>query len=110
MKRGNKSVIFINFTFDRTLGFYFLQIYIPLTIIVMSSWVSFWLVKTNQVQTKFCSSLMLKGHLNLCFEGITPLINYCCYRAKRFLPGPVLEPLARWPWSPSGLGGKLNLR
>ena len=52
-KRGNKSVIFINFTFDRTLGFYFLQIYIPLTIIVMSSWVSFWLVKTNQVQIKF---------------------------------------------------------
>ena len=49
LKRGNKSVIFINFTFDRTLGFYFLQIYIPLTIIVMSSWVSFWLVKTNQV-------------------------------------------------------------
>ena len=74
MKRGNKSVIFINFTFDRTLGFYFLQIYIPLTIIVMSSWVSFWLVKTNQVQTKFCRSPMSIGHLNapLCFEGITP--------------------------------------
>ena len=52
MKRGNKSVIFINFTFDRTLGFYFLQIYIPLTIIVMSSWVSFWLVKTNQVGSR----------------------------------------------------------
>ena len=44
-----RSVIFVQFTFQRTLGFYFLQIYIPLTIIVMSSWVSFWLVKTSQV-------------------------------------------------------------
>ena len=34
-KIGNRSVIFLNFTFDRTLGFYFLQIYVPLTIIVM---------------------------------------------------------------------------
>ena len=42
-------MIFVQFTFQRTLGFYFLQIYIPLTIIVMSSWVSFWLVKTSQV-------------------------------------------------------------
>ena len=61
MKRGNKSVIFINFTFDRTLGFYFLQIYIPLTIIVMSSWVSFWLVKTNQVLMRL-SVLKASGH------------------------------------------------
>ena len=50
-RRANRSVIFVQFTFQRTLGFYFLQIYIPLTIIVMSSWVSFWLVKTNQVST-----------------------------------------------------------
>ena len=33
-------MIFVQFTFQRTLGFYFLQIYIPLTIIVMNSWVS----------------------------------------------------------------------
>ena len=44
----SRSVIFVQFTFQRTLGFYFLQIYIPLTIIVMSSWVSFWLVKTEK--------------------------------------------------------------
>ena len=50
LKNGNRSVIFLHFTFDRTLGFYFLQIYIPLTIIVMSSWVSFWLVKTEKGQ------------------------------------------------------------
>ena len=49
MRRGNRSVIYLSFKFQRTLGFYFLQIYIPLTIIVMSSWVSFWLVKTDQV-------------------------------------------------------------
>ena len=39
-KTGNHSIIFLQFKFDRTLGFYILQIYIPLTIIVMSSWVS----------------------------------------------------------------------
>ena len=50
LKNGNRSVIFLQFKFDRTLGFYFLQIYIPLTIIVMSSWVSFWLVKTEKGQ------------------------------------------------------------
>ena len=50
MRKGNRSVIYLKFTFQRTLGFYFLQIYVPLTIIVMSSWVSFWLVKTNQVK------------------------------------------------------------
>ena len=49
LRKGNRSVIFLKFKFQRTLGFYFLQIYVPLTIIVMSSWVSFWLVKTNQV-------------------------------------------------------------
>ena len=31
---------------SRTLGFYFLRTYFPLVIIVTSSWVSFWLVKT----------------------------------------------------------------
>ena len=41
-KTGNHSIIFLKFKFDRTLGFYILQIYIPLTIIVMSSWVAFW--------------------------------------------------------------------
>ena len=30
----------------RTLGFYFLRTYFPLLLIVASSWVSFWLVKT----------------------------------------------------------------
>ena len=41
-KSGTQSIIFLKFKFDRTLGFYILQIYIPLTIIVMSSWVAFW--------------------------------------------------------------------
>ena len=40
-KSGNQSIVFLKFKFDRTLGFYILQIYIPLTIIVMSSWVCF---------------------------------------------------------------------
>ena len=44
-KSGNHSIIFLKFKFDRTLGFYIHQIYIPLTIIVMSSWVYFLLKK-----------------------------------------------------------------
>ena len=47
-KNGNRSTIFLKFQFKRTLGFYLLQLYIPLIIIVMSSWVSFWLVRTEQ--------------------------------------------------------------
>ena len=48
-KTGNHSIIFLKFKFDRTLGFYILQIYIPLTIIVMSSWVAFWSPKKNNL-------------------------------------------------------------
>ena len=59
LKKGNKSVIYLEFTFQRTLGFYFLQIYVPLTIIVMSSWVSFWLIKTNQVANTNISGLVV---------------------------------------------------
>ena len=45
-----RSTVFIKFAFDRAIGFYVLQVYIPLTIIVMSSWVSFWLIKTEKGQ------------------------------------------------------------
>ena len=89
MRRGNRSVIFVQFTFQRTLGFYFLQIYIPLTIIVMSSWVSFWLVKTHQVA--FVPVFM---HLHLVI------------RARRSRPGLVSGPRAPWPWLQSGSGVK----
>lgn len=69
-RRANRSVIFVQFTFQRTLGFYFLQIYIPLTIIVMSSWVSFWLVKTNQVSHRYWISLHFKYQsCNILFKG-----------------------------------------
>ena len=44
LRSGIRSVVFLKFHFERAIGFYVLQVYIPLTIIVMSSWVSFWLV------------------------------------------------------------------
>merc|ERR1711892_942193 len=50
MKNGERSVIYLNFDFQRAIGFYVLQVYIPLYIIVMSSWVTFWLVKTEKGQ------------------------------------------------------------
>ena len=43
-------MVFLNFSFDRAIGFYVLQVYTPLVIIVMSSWVSFWLIKTDKGQ------------------------------------------------------------
>ena len=67
VRNGRKSVIYLEFNFRRAIGFYILQVikspgselggelcllqvYIPLYIIVMSSWVTFWLVKTEKGQ------------------------------------------------------------
>ena len=61
----NDSTVFLDFFFERQTGFFLLQIYTPLTLIVFCSWVSFWLVKTEKVGT--CSiklimkDLFLKG-------------------------------------------------
>ena len=50
VRDSTRSVVFLNFSFDRAIGFYVLQVYTPLVIIVMSSWVSFWLIKTEKGQ------------------------------------------------------------
>ena len=61
LRSGARSVVFLKFNFDRAIGFYvlqvsdcrvpmLLQVYMPLVIIVMSSWVSFWLIKTEMGQ------------------------------------------------------------
>ena len=46
----NDSSVELNFLFERQTGFFLLQIYTPLTLIVFCSWVSFWLVKTETVK------------------------------------------------------------
>ena len=43
-----RSIVALEFTFKRQKGFFLLQIYVPLTLIVCSSWVTFWLVKTEK--------------------------------------------------------------
>jgi len=43
----NDSVAFLHFFFERQIGFFLLQIYTPLLVIVMCSWVAFWIVKTD---------------------------------------------------------------
>ena len=49
--KHNISTVYFEFQFQRLTGFYVLQIYIPLTLIVMCSWVTFWLVKTCLLYT-----------------------------------------------------------
>jgi len=41
------SVAFLRFQFERQSGFWLLGIYFPLTLVVMCSWVAFWIVKTD---------------------------------------------------------------
>jgi hypothetical protein len=41
------SVAFLRFDFERQSGFWLLGIYFPLTLVVMCSWVAFWIVKTD---------------------------------------------------------------
>ena len=43
----NDSVAFLHFHLERQTGFFLLQFYFPLLIIVMCSWVEFWIVKTD---------------------------------------------------------------
>ena len=44
----NDSTLTLEFYFDRQTGFFLLQIYTPLTLIVFCSWVAFWLIKTEK--------------------------------------------------------------
>ena len=51
----NDSSVFLEFLFERQTGFFLLQIYTPLTLIVFCSWVTFWLVKTETVTITQCN-------------------------------------------------------
>ena len=44
----NDSLASLKFFFERQTGFFLLQIYTPLTLIVFCSWVAFWLIKTEK--------------------------------------------------------------
>ena len=44
----NDSTATMEFLFERQTGFFLLQIYTPLTLIVFCSWVAFWLIKTEK--------------------------------------------------------------
>jgi len=44
----NDSTLTLEVLFERQTGFYLLQIYTPLTLIVFCSWVAFWLIKTEK--------------------------------------------------------------
>ena len=57
----NDSTVQIDFYFERQTGFFLLQIYTPLTLIVFCSWVSFWLVKTEKVRSTFTYRNTFRG-------------------------------------------------
>ena len=44
----NDSLAHLDFFFERQTGFFLLQIYTPLNLIVFCSWVAFWLIKTDK--------------------------------------------------------------
>ena len=48
MSFRNDSTATLEFLFERQTGFFLLQIYTPLTLIVFCSWVAFWLIKTDK--------------------------------------------------------------
>ncbi|KPM06734.1 gamma-aminobutyric acid receptor alpha-like protein [Sarcoptes scabiei] len=42
-KRGNHSMLQVNFNLRRHVGYFLIQIYVPCSLIVVLSWVSFWI-------------------------------------------------------------------
>ena len=40
---GLRDILFVEFELQREIGFYLLQIYLPCYLIVIISWVSFWI-------------------------------------------------------------------
>merc|ERR1712223_656629 len=43
----NDSIAYLNFFLERQTGYFLLQYYTPLLVIVMCSWVAFWIVRTD---------------------------------------------------------------
>lgn len=42
-KRGNHSMLQVNFNMRRHVGYFLIQIYVPCSLIVVLSWVNFWI-------------------------------------------------------------------
>ena len=56
---GNSSMIFLKLSFRREVGFYVLQVYIPLTIIVNTSFISLWLLRGEEGREVTARSYLL---------------------------------------------------
>jgi hypothetical protein len=70
-ERGSFSCIEAKFYFSRQMGYYLLQVYIPTTLIVMLSWISFWIsIKATPARVsvkrilEYCKMNLLAWHHN----------------------------------------------
>ncbi|CAD5125068.1 DgyrCDS13308 [Dimorphilus gyrociliatus] len=78
LNHGNRKIIFVVFKLRREIGFLFLQIYLPCYLIVIISWVSFWI---NREATPARVTLGTTTLLTTCTIGITgregiPKVSY----------------------------------
>ena len=68
---GNYSVLTINFHFKRRLGYYIIQVFFPGTLVVVMSWVVFWLDPRDMSDrvglgiTTILSIIFLLGSVNM---------------------------------------------
>lgn len=85
----NDSIAVLEFFFERQTGFFMLQIYTPLMLIVVCSWVTFWLVKTEKggevpARTVLGANAVLSV-VNIGFGGeARPQVRNCYVQYSKF--------------------------
>lgn len=73
----NDSIAFLTLDFERESGFFLLGIYFPLTLVVVCSWVAFWIVKTDTPSRTSLGIITILSVTKIGFGGKTkPKVGY----------------------------------